>query len=61
MCILSSRPFSFCKDVRPSNVRETDGRDKQEMYGHLNCKECGQRFSSPINSRPYFEPGRDGD
>jgi len=25
-------------------------RDKQEMYGHLNCKECGQRFSSPINS-----------
>ena len=36
-------------------------RDKQEMYGHLNCKECGQRFSSPINSRPYFESGRDGD
>ena len=27
-----------------------DERDKQEMYGHLTCKECGQRFSSPINS-----------
>lgn len=29
-------------------------RDKQEMYGHLTCKDCGQKYSSPINSQSTF-------
>jgi hypothetical protein len=27
------------------------------MYGHLTCKECGQRFSSPINSELNISQG----
>jgi transcription elongation factor Elf1 len=38
-----------------SDGGQADRRDKQEMYGHLTCKECGQRFSSPINSRSLLE------
>ncbi|RSH76670.1 uncharacterized protein EHS24_005417 [Apiotrichum porosum] len=24
--------------------------DRQSMFGHLNCKVCGQKFTSPINN-----------
>ncbi|WVW82936.1 hypothetical protein I302_104951 [Kwoniella bestiolae CBS 10118] len=36
----------FCNHEKAVTVKI----DKQSMFGHLTCKVCGQRFTSPINS-----------